>query len=206
MQINAIKPVYGQTYDLGWIGFVRGFGFVSDAIEYGERAQRGGAMPSVTHALMVTGEGQCVEALLASGVTQAPLSKYFDDPRQRIYFRKPNPIDPQIALRLAATALSKVGDKYDDLLIAEEAAADTILGRLINRIFKNWPHYLLSSWLARKNEFFCSYLDAYAMNAQPEYKGRGILSEPLSGISPQQLFDDGELFSPFVNDCSLQQG
>lgn len=201
MQTTVVRPVFGQSYDAGWIGFTHGFGLVSDAIAYGERWQRTNAMPSVTHALIAIGDGQAVEAQMGEGVAIVSLSKYFDDPRQKIYFRKPLPWTPEIGARLVATARSKVGAKYCDLLIAEEAAADSLLGHLINKLLGNWPHVLLSRLLARPNEYICSYLAAYVLNAQPEFAGRDILRQPLAGISPQQLLE-AKLFEDFINDCS----
>lgn len=197
------KPVYGQSYGLGWIGFVRSYGYVSDAIEYGERWVRKKTFSSVTHALVVIGDNACVEAHVEVGVRLANLNDYLTDPKCKIYFREPLNLTPAVAACIAIAAKSQVGSSYDDLLIAEQAISDSVVGHLVNFVFGNWPHRFTAAILQRPREFICSYLAAYALASQPQYAGRGILAGPRSAIDPQTLFES-DLFEPFINDCSFQ--
>lgn len=197
------KPVYGDSYGLGWLGFVRSYSLVSDAIEYGERWVRTKPFPSVTHALVVVGDNACVEAHAEVGVRLATLSDYLTDPKCKVYFRKPKDWTPTIGACVAMAAKDEVGSSYDDLLIAEQAISDSLVGHWVNRVFGAWPHRFMAALLARPREFICSYLAAYALASQPQYVGRGILAGPLNAIDPQTLFES-DLFEPFINDCSCQ--
>ena len=86
--IHITPPIFGVAYNVGWIGFTRCSGLVSDAISYGERRERG-EFPEVTHVLIAIGDSQCIEAHAGSGVSYAKLSKYLDDPATHVYFRQP---------------------------------------------------------------------------------------------------------------------
>lgn len=199
--VKQIKPVFGQTYDIGYLGFTRCFGFVSDAIAYGERWEREQAYPQVTHAFVVTGPGECIEAHEGTGVAKAQLAKYLTDPRTKVYFRQPRPWTPVIGHSIAALAYSKQGCSYDDLLILEDALADSLVGHWLNKLLHNWPHRLMSWLLMRPDRFICSYLAAFCLAGQPQFAGR--LASPLAGIDPQMLFETEELCEPFINDCSI---
>lgn len=205
MQITPSSPNFGSSYAPGWIGFTRCAGPISDAIEYGEHWQRTGDRPPVTHALVVTGEDECVEAQLGQGVIKTTLSKYFNEPATRIYFRQPFPWTEQIRARITSEALSKVGFKYNDLLIAEEAAYDSAIGHLVNTWLRQAPHILLAKLLDNPGAFICSQLASYCVAALPEFRGRGVLANPVDTISPQELFGDDVVFAPFISDCSRQQ-
>lgn len=196
-----LKPVYGEGYGLGWVGFVRSYSLVSDAIEYGERWVRVKPFPSVTHALIVIGDNACVEAHAEVGVRLANLNDYLTDPKCKVYFRQPLDLTPAVASCIAIAAKAQVGSSYHDLLIAEQAISDSLVGHLVNFVFGNWPHRFTAAILQRQREFICSYLAAFALAAQAQYAGWGILAGPLSAIDPQTLFES-DLFEPFVNDCS----
>jgi hypothetical protein len=135
-------------------------------------------------------------------VQAGPLSQYLLDPSSRVYFRRPKGWTPDLGQRIANTAYAKIGCKYANGLILEQTAADTILGHFLNVISRGWIHAFLSKLIARPNEFICSTLGAYALASQPEFKGSGILKEPLAAIDPQKLFEADEEFDPTVNDCS----
>jgi hypothetical protein len=200
--ITKVTPSYTVNYDMGWIGFTRCAGPVSDAIAYGEHWQRDGSRPEVTHALVVTGADECVEAQMGQGVIKTTLSKYFNEPTTKIYFRRPFPFTPVLRSFIAANALGAVGFAYNDLLIGEEAAYDSAAGHLLNTWLHDAPHVLLAKLLDKPNEFICSQLASYVLSTLPEFKGRGVLKNPVDTISPQLLFGDDEVFAPFINDCS----
>lgn len=202
MNIQKVKPQFGVTYDIGWIGFTRTFDFVDNAIAYGERWERTGTIPAVNHVLIVTGSGTCVQAHCRYGVQPGLLSQYLNDPTSRVYFRKPLGWTNELGNRIAAAAFAKVGCKYANGLILEQIAADTILGHFLNVISRGWFHWFFCKLLAKPGEFICSTLGAMAMASQPEFKQSSVLKEPLASIDPQTLFEDEADFDPNANDCS----
>lgn len=204
MQINVYPPQFRINYEPGWIGFTRCAGPISDAIQYGEHWQRTADRPPVTHVLIVTGEDECVEAQLGQGVIKTTLSKYFTNPTTRIYFREPTPWREDLGGRIVAAALAKVGFKYNDALIAEEAAYDSVAGHLLNTWLRDAPHLLLAKLLDNPGAFICSQLGSFCLASQPEFRGRGVLANPVDAISPQELFGDDAIFSPFINDLSAR--
>ena len=148
----------------------------------------------VSHALIVTGDNECIEAHMQEGVKQSDLSKYFNDPRCQIFFRKPVGLNDEIANRLAATAAKEIGTKYDAALIASHAIQGTFIGKLINSVFKGKPDKLVSKVLNRDDRWICSELVAHCLRLQPEYANKGILLHPSETIDPQELFEDSEIF------------
>ena len=198
--IHITPPIFGVAYNVGWIGFTRCSGLVSDAISYGERRERG-EFPEVTHVLIAIGDSQCIEAHAGSGVSYAKLSKYLDDPATHVYFRQPIGWTPEIGDVIARAAETKLGCSYDDLLIVEQALSLTLFGYLLNKLLREWPHRLLCALLLTDHSFICSMLGAYCLNAAPQYAGTDILAHPIDSINPQDLFECG-LFEPFINDCS----
>ena len=204
MTINKASPnAFGNSYDIGWIGFSRTFDFESDAIAYGERWEREGNTPSVNHAFIVTDVGMCIQAHAGIGVAYGKLTDYFDNPKCKVYFRKPKCLTSFLASKIVFEAKSKLGCKYDDEIIIEQALSDSFIGHLFNVIFRDWPHKFFSRMLIAPNEFICSQLAAYALASQPEYAQVALLKNPLSSIDPQALFQCEDLFESDANDCSM---
>lgn len=205
MNVAHVNPVYGDTYAMGDIGFTFVGDSMSQAIAYFERWNRSGDI-KVSHALVVTGPGQCVEAHIENGVARAPLDKYFSNPHTQTFFRRVYDWTPALGAHIAVAAESKIGCKYDAQLIIADLAADSVFGHWLNKLFGDKPERFFA-WLAgKKNEFICSQLAAYALAAQPEFRGVGCLSRPLNTIDPQLLFEDEELFEPWVRAvCSSPQ-
>lgn len=204
MIITRCKPLFGQTYDVGWLGFTRSFDTIGDAIAFGERKEIGAGYPSVNHALVVIGDGQCVQAHIDNGVQRGALAQYLDDPKSRVYFRRLRGWTPALGQRVAAAALSKVGDEYSRLGIAEMAAADTLLGQFLNELTHHRLHQELAQLLTSPNAYICSQLDAFAVATQPEFENIPALKLPLASIDPQTLFQVEELYEETINDCSYQ--
>lgn len=198
MTINKAQPVFGTFYDIGWIGFTRTFDALGDAIAYGEARADGSAAPSVNHALVVIDNNLCVQAHINDGVQPGKISDYLDDPKSRVYFRKPLVWTPQLGKSISAAAIGKIGCHYGKDLIVEMALADSELGHVVNELFRNWPHHVLSQALSRPNQFICSQLAAYALASQPEYRECPLLKNPLASIDPQSLFEHGP-FEDFIN-------
>ncbi len=199
MDIQIIAPQFGVNYDTGYIGFTYTGGFVAAGVAYFERWNRLSDI-KVTHALIVSGENECIEAHIDEGVARVSLAKYFDDPQCRIFFRKPRGWNPGLGQRIAAAAGAKVGDKYNTGLVVADAAADTVAGHWMNKLFHEWPHRLFNRWLARPNEFICSELAGYVLAQQPEFAGLGVLAKPLDTIDPQELFEDSNLFEDWARE------
>ncbi len=141
MQLTKSPPNFGATYDVGWVGFTFITGdLVGDAIAYFRR--RWGPPPGdpkVTHTFIVDSTSQCLEAHLDEGVAIAPLAKYFRDPRCQVFFRKPVGWNLPLGERTALAARARVGDKYGLGLILADAAANTLLGRFVNRVCEGRP-------------------------------------------------------------------
>jgi hypothetical protein len=194
MNIKSLHPVYGKNYKIGYIGFTfDDASIVSHGIAYFTRWTRMSQI-KVSHALVVTGDNQCVEALMGKGVVEQPLSKYFDNPKRHIFFRKPRRYTHQVGTRIAETAAEQVGAKYDRLLIAAQAMQGCFLGRWVRAVFGEKPDRFVSRLLNGKDKWICSELAAYALDSQPEYEDKGILQKPDFTIDPQELFEDDVIF------------
>lgn len=200
MTITSIIPKYGSNYDLGFLGFTFVGGTISKGIAYFERWERLSDI-TVSHCFVVTGPGECVEAHIDTGVAEAQLCKYFDDPNTQVFFRKPRSLTPKIQTGIISAAISRVGCQYATDLIIADALADTMAGHFLNWIFKGWPKRTINRVFdyIHPNQFICSQLAAFALASQPEYKGTGCLKQPLDTIDPQQLFEDQVIFEPWAN-------
>jgi hypothetical protein len=191
MKITSLEPKFGENgnYNIGYIGFTyHSTNIISQGIAYFTRWHRLGEIKA-SHALIVTGENQCVEAHVETGVAQRDLKDYFDNEHCQIFFRKPKNLTPKIANNMARVADSQVGCQYDIDLIKRLMFAYTHLGWVINKITKDE----FVKWLTRQHqgddEWICSELAAYCLDEQPEYKDQDILSLPNTIITPQKLFE-----------------
>lgn len=200
---ESIPPVFHKTHDIGYIGFTYyNESFVSNGIAYFTRWSKMGEI-TVSHALVVTRENECIEALAEkNSVKKSPLTKYFDDPKCAIFFRKPLKWTPNIGGRIADTALTQNGCKYDYSLIAADLLKGTVGGHfldiLIKGCFKGHKEDILTKLLNNDKKWICSELAAYAMDEQPEYQDKGILNKECDMITPQELFEDGTIFEPWT--------
>ncbi|KPJ91175.1 MAG: hypothetical protein AMJ53_12195 [Gammaproteobacteria bacterium SG8_11] len=194
VELTSIKPMYGENYNEGYIGFTYyKTNFVCNGIAYFTRWSRVSDI-KVSHALIVTGENQCVEATFTKGVVQSDLAHYFDDPTCQIFFKKPNGLTKAIADKIVELAKKEVGTEYDTRLIASQALQGSHIGKLINSIFNGSPDRIVSKLLNNDNCWICSELVAYCLDEQLEYKNKGILSKPNETIDPQELFEDQVIF------------
>jgi hypothetical protein len=210
----AHPPQFGVDYDIGWIFFVNENTAVADGIAWFERWDRNGRervgvtedrrngdlryadtpkprFAPVIHTGVCAGEDRCYEAHWETGVSIGTLSNYFGGP---IYFRRPHGWTVTTGVHIAAAAAGKLGCKYNKGLILAQFLANTLFGHFVNALCRNRINDKVSAWLDRRNEYICSELCAYALNEQPQYRGRGVLAQPLDTISPQMLFDDPVLW------------
>lgn len=189
-----IIPKFGENYDVGYIGFTFHGDFISRGIAYFTRWSRLSDIP-VAHALVVTGENECVEALINTGVTKTNLDKYFNNPKCKIFFRKPKRWNKKIGHEIADAALSKIGEAYDSFIIGLQALFGTILGKFLNFITFNNVEKFSSSSFENSSKWICSELVAYALDSCSRYQGKGVLTHPFSSITPQELFEDKVIFT-----------
>lgn len=194
MEIQSLEPRYGDNYKLGYIGFsFNDASIVSKGIAYLTRWTRLGDV-RVSHALVVAGDGVCVEAQIERGVVERPLANYFDDPHSHLFFRKPRGYTPELGGRIAASARGQVGAGYDRWLLVAQAMQGCFLGRWVRAVLGDRPDVAVSRFLNDPNRWICSELAAFALDSQPEYRDKGILRQPDFTIDPQELFEDAELF------------
>lgn len=202
MEILQQAPRFGPTgnFNIGFVGWTRTPGLLSDIIGFEERREVGGR-PQVTHAFIVSGIDEVIESHFDTGVARAPLSKYLDDPKTEVYFRQPAGWTLDLGLRLAETAAKKVGARYSTELVLLAGLSDTLLGHLVNGMFGGWPDRELNHLAYRQGTFFCSQLVCWSMGQQPEYVGKSILTTPLDAVDPQLLLADPILFQPGITRC-----
>lgn len=201
-QVDSRAPDYLSNYGPGYVGFTYSDpSLISKGIAYFTRWSRLSEIKA-THTLIVSGEDECIEAHVQSGVHRARLSDYFNNPQCQIFFRKPVNLSNTIAEAIIETAAREVGCKYDLALILGQATAKSHIGNLIREVFQGQPTSLACKILNNDTRWICSELVAHCLDQQPMYKGKGILSIPSHTIDPQELFEDTILFEPWTNIAS----
>jgi hypothetical protein len=194
-----MNPIFTHDYDVGWCGFTDTGGGIADAIGYGERWERQGAKdPVVTHAFIVTGENQGIEAHLETGVAVFDLRKYSQDQNCALYFRKPAGWTISLGKRIAETAAKTppFGQPYDTNLIVGDAVCDTLLGHALNWITRGLFKKAVCKAFNKSGRWICSEDVAFVLQQQPELRDLGCLANPVNTIDPQQLFEDKAVFTP----------
>lgn len=197
-RIEERSPVYEVNYNKGYIGFTyTNDNIIAKGIAYFTRWARMGDI-RVAHALIVTGEDQCIEADASKNcVTEGTLQHYFDDPHCQIFFRKPKNLTSKIAKKIVDLAKEKKGEKYDFKSIITHAISGSFAGRCLHHLLRGKFENELSEILNAPKKWICSELAAYVLDEQDEYKDKGILKQPNATISPQELFGDSEIFEPW---------
>lgn len=193
--VQSLAPAFGDNYKPGYIGFTdTGSSPLSTGIAYFTRWSRLGDL-HVSHVLVVTGNNECVEAVGGRGIVKSPLDKYFDDPKTRIFFRRPRKCTAAVGQRIAETALAQVGTKYDDLLLAAQMLEAGFLRRWMMSHFHGTPGHFIGRLLNRDSRWICGEFASYCLDCQPEYADKGVLAKPGHAIDPQELFEDQEIFA-----------
>jgi hypothetical protein len=201
-EVVSRQPEYKVNYAPGYVGFTYSDShFISKGIAYFTRWARMSQIKT-SHALLVTGEDECIEAHAQSGVQVAKLSDYFNNPNCQIFFRKPVDLTSSVADQLVNTARAEVGCRYDFALIAGHASSNSHLGRLIREVFGGRSEELVCKLLNHDDRWICSELVAHCLDSSPQYQGKGILRIPAETIDPQELFEDPVLFEPWANELS----
>jgi hypothetical protein len=190
------RPEFGKDYDLGWVGFVHGPSLLSAGIAYLTRRDKAGDV-GVTHAFLVTGPDECVEANFPAGVVTSGLAEsYLGQGDRRVVFRRPRGLTRAAARRVVQRAKAEVGAKFDTAGMAAEGLAGTFLGHLVNAVFGDKPKELAARLMHKKGRWVCSDLVMYCLRGERKYRGKGVLARPVGTVSPQTLFQDEELFEP----------
>jgi hypothetical protein len=191
------RPAFGKDFGLGWVGFVYCPGrLLSGGIAYLTRRAKKNAV-TVSHAFLVTGPNECIEANLPVGVVTSDLAKdYLDRDDLVVLFRKPLGLTSAIARRVVSSARAQVGAKFDVGGIAAEGMHGTFLGHLITSLFGDKPRELIAGLLHQDGRWVCSELVAYCLRQVPRYRERGVLVRPPGTVSPQELLEDSALFEP----------
>ena len=196
----SVAPVYGKNYKPGYIGFTnRDNSLVSIGIAHFTGWNH---MSDIhpTHTLIVLDRNTCIEAdSTTNSVKKTSLQNYFDNPDCQIFFRKPVEFTEKIGDSIARTALGEVGKQYDFGSILTQALSGSLAGRILDRVFRGKFEDKIAETLNDSDKWICSELVAYALNEQPIYRDRGILDRPHSTISPQELFEDSHIFTPWKN-------
>jgi len=191
----SCPPRYGENYGAGYIGFTyTNSNLISRGIAYFTRWTRMHDI-SVSHALLVTGENQCIEAHAQGGVKRTNLETYFEDEHCQIFFRKPKNLTPEIATRLVSSAEEHLGCGYDFALIAAQLEANSLAGHLLRRLFGRSFEEKVCQLKDHPERFICSELVAHCLDSQPEYHDKGVLTYSDCTIDPQELFEDDEIFT-----------
>jgi hypothetical protein len=184
---RAIDPNYGP----GYIGFsYRDNNIFSKGIAIFEREEYSGIVPS--HSFIVRDKHKIIEAEL-TGVCESDVSKYFDDPRIVVFFKKPKDLTMDDVSIILFNAVLHLGRKYDVSLFWYFVLRKAL--RLLGRFepYKNQP-----SWFDSPGEWICSELVAYCLKMVPKYANLFPLSEyHPSKIDPLMLFRSDELFEPW---------
>ncbi|MFA7234443.1 MAG: hypothetical protein WC076_10050 [Terrimicrobiaceae bacterium] len=193
--VQSLEPAYGDNYKPGYIGFTHtGSSLLSAGVAHLTRWSRLSDI-HVSHVLVVTGENECVEALNGRGVVKSPLDRYFNDSQTQIFFRKPRKCTQALGQRIAETAISQAGTKYEALLTAAQMIEGSFLRRWVMSQFHGSPDHFVGRLLNRDARWISGELAAYCLDCQPEYADRGVLAKPHHAIDPQELFEDEEIFS-----------
>lgn len=200
MPTKSIVPVYGQNYKPGYIGFTNKD---SSVVSIGIAYFSGWNLMSdihATHTLIVLDKDTCIEANLeTNSVNKSSLQNYFANPECQIFFRKPVDFTEKIGDAIAKTALAEVGKQYDFGAILTQALSGSLAGRILDRVFRGKFEDKIAEVLNDSEKWVCSELVAYVLDEQPIYRNKGILDRPNSAISPQELFEDNQIFKPWKN-------
>lgn len=198
IKVTDLAPDYEVNYKTGYIGFLnKGTDITSIGIAYFTGWDTMSDI-HVTHTLIVTGEDECIEAdMVKNTVKVCTLSKYFNDPSCQIFFRKPILFNDAVGCSIAHKASLEVGKQYDFGAILTQGLSGSFPGRMLDRLLTGKLEELLGNMLEHPDKWICSELVAYALDEQLFYRDKGILNRPNSTISPQELFQDTEIFAPW---------
>ena len=151
--VQSMEPAYGDNYKPGFLGFTQtGSSMLSVGIAHFTRWSRLSDI-HISHVLVVTGENECVEAVAGKGIVKSTLDRYFADPKTQIFFRKPRKCTQGLGQRIAETALSQAGTKYDTLVTVAQMLDGSFLRRWMISHFRESPDHFVGHLLNRDNRW-----------------------------------------------------
>lgn len=193
---NTIPPVYGKDYDRGWIGFNHAGSWFSAGIAHVEQWTQKSDV-TVSHVFVVSGDDECVEAAYPKGVVRSKLSvEYWPKPDRYVIFRKPKNLTPELADRIVSAAEAQLGAEFDFHTTANLALQKNFVGWLVNLMTANAANRAVDHLIQDDNRWLCSALASYCLKSQAEFDGVGVLKDNPGMITPQELFEDDDLFEP----------
>lgn len=205
LEIISCTPEYGVNYKAGYVGFTyTESNLISRGIAYFTRWSQMHQIKT-SHALIVSGENECIEAHMNGGVKRTALATYFDDEKCQIFFRKPKALTPDLAQRIISAAEAQLGCSYDIDLIAAQLQSNTVTGRLLRRLLGPGVEERLCKLYDHPDRWICSELVAHCLDEQPEYHDKGVLVYNDATIDPQELFEDDGTFEVWKGQVRLQR-
>lgn len=187
-RITEQKINWGVNVDSGYTGFIsRKRDFIAKGINWFSRWSDVPGVPPVSHALLIVGINDTIEAFF-DGVKHGKLTDYLHDPDVALIVRKPHKWSPEIAIALCAEAEKHVGEKYNYPLIAALAVANTFVGHALNSLTKNWFENFVTRMANAKGYAICSQTVARVMRSW--YGNFGVLQQPDRAITPEELLAD----------------
>ena len=152
---------------------------------------------TVSHAFVVTGEDECVEAAYSKGVIRSRLSvSYWPFDDRYLIFRKPRNLTDELAEQICASAEQQVGAEFDKLSMGQSLVDNTFLHYTIGQLPGVDSSDFMAKLLDDPDRYVCSELVAYVLNSQSQYRDQGVLKHPGGAIDPQRLFEDDVVFEP----------
>lgn len=181
---------WGSNVDIGYSGFiVQHHSFVSAGIRWFTRWDELPGVPDPSHAFVITGPDNTVEAF-STGVRQGTLSAYLNDPTCALLVRKPADWTALMGQRIAEEAFKRVGEKYAFLTDAALAVSGSIGGHLINVLTRGWFALTIARLAEQSRHDMCSEMTAKCLQAITSLSHRGCLQENADLITPARLFCD----------------
>ena len=195
LDLISLEPDYGKNYGAGYVGFTyTQSNVLSCGIAYFTRWSRMHDI-KVSHALVVTGENECIEAHIKGGVKRSKLDTYFHDEHCQIFFRKPKELTPRLAAAITQAAEELLGCAYDIDLIATQLKINSITGEFIrHRTLPNFEENVCQQ-RDHLHRWICSELVAHCLDRQPNYHYPGVLAHNDATNDPQELFENDAIFA-----------
>jgi hypothetical protein len=192
MNIISQPPQFLTNYARGWVGFIsRHDNFIADGIDWFSRWDELDHVP-ISHTFNIVGQDTTVEALEPE-VSYGSLHDYLDDPEIALLVRKPR---TRFFERICNQAILRLGDKYNNRLIAALALNETFLGRALNKFSLG----AFESWLVRRalrpHTWDCSMLVTETLRQPDLIPLGGVLTWTPGTVKPIDLFEDQNLFEP----------
>lgn len=192
-----MKPVqqtirWGLNVDTGFTGVIsRRKDFISAGIDWFERYDRLPGDPPCSHAFIITGQDQTIEAF-ADGVKYGTLTAYLNDPNVALFAKRAAGWTPDIGSSLVGAAARHLGERYNYGLIAALAISNSLAGHGLDLLTGGWFGHTVTAVADRKRADICSQLVAQAMRTR--YGSLGMLTLLDREVKPQRVYEDQVIY------------